>query len=404
MAVDAKKLKRDFPIFDSHPKLAYLDSAATSQTPHAVLAIMQDYYERYRSNVHRGLYEIAEGATDAYESARETVTAFIGANSDEVIFTSGATASMNMLVSMLEHSGVIDRGDKIVVSALEHHAVVVPLQELAKRNKCELAFVPLRDDFTLDEEEALSLIDEKTKIVAVTLASNVLGTMPDVKKIGERAREAGALMIVDAAKAAGHFPINVRELDTDFLFFSGHKMCGPTGIGVLYGKKKQLEKLEPGFYGGGMVRSVKRRGATYVDTPERFEAGTPPIAEAIGLAEAIRYVCEIGENKIHEHVGGLVKKVIDALREIDGVTVFAALPDVNAGVVSFSVEGVHPHDVAEILARHHIAVRAGHHCAEPLMQELGVPSVVRASFFLYNTEEDIQKLVNGIKSAQEVFK
>lgn len=396
-------LKKDFPIFETYPDLAYLDNAATSQTPNSVLEKMHRYYDRYRSNVHRGLYPIAEQASVEYEKARQSVAKFIHAEPTEVIFTSGATDSMNRLVAMLEHANYFAPGDEIVTTVMEHHAVLVPLIELAKRKGLKLNYAPLKKDLTLDDDALLALISGKTKLVAVSMASNVLGSTTDGAKICERARFAGALTVVDAAKAAGHLPIDVRELNCDFLFFSGHKMCGPTGIGVLFGKEEQLAKLAPGTYGGGMIRCVSQQEATYLDTIERFEAGTPPIAEAIGLSEAVRYLDTIGLNEIHEHISQLVAEATEMLNGIESVTIFAAPAKQNAGVVSFSIESIHSHDVAEILGRNNVAVRAGHHCAEPLMQELGVRSLARVSFSLYNTSNDIKKLRRAILKTIELF-
>ncbi|MBP6881260.1 MAG: cysteine desulfurase [Candidatus Pacebacteria bacterium] len=396
-------IKKDFPIFTHHPELVYLDNAATSQTPRVILEKMNDYYERYRANIHRGLYSTALTASAEYDNARQTVADFIGAQSEEVIFTSGATNSMNKLVAMLEHSDYFQDGDEIVTTVMEHHAVLVPLLELAKRRGLSIKYASLKPDHTLDEEAMLALITNKTKLVAISMASNVLGTMPEVARVCERAREAGALCVVDAAKAAGHFPISVTALGCDFLFFSGHKMYGPTGVGVLFGRSRALASLAPGSYGGGIIRSVNKCNATYLDAPERFEAGTPPIAEAIGLAEAIRYIDTIGLSAIHQHITQLVEKTITVLSEIEEVTVYAAPATHNAGVVSFAVADIHPHDIAEVLGRENVAVRAGHHCAEPLMNELGVKSLTRASFSFYNTESDIDRLAAALKKSTTIF-
>lgn len=404
MALDVATLKKDFPMLVSSPEFAYLDNAATTQTPEPVLTAMDAYYRTFRANVHRGLYGASLRATEAYEGARRAVATFVNAAPEEVMFTSGATAGMNMLVDMLEHSDVIREGDRIVTTALEHHALLLPFREMAKRKGCVLAVAPLRADYSLDEDALEALITEETKLVGITLASNVLGTMPDIGRVAMRAHRVGARVIVDAAKAVGHMPIDVRAHGCDFLFFSGHKMCGPTGIGVLYGKRELLDALKPGSFGGGIVASVHKDDIRYLPPPHRFEAGTPPIAEAIGLAEAVRYLSSVGLESIRAHEETLVAEAIKTLTAEEGVRVFAALPEHNAGVVSFSMEGIHPHDVADILGRHGVAVRAGHHCAIPLMDELCVNAVVRASFFLYNTVDDVNRLAEGVREVRSIFK
>ncbi|MEK7568492.1 MAG: cysteine desulfurase [Patescibacteria group bacterium] len=431
MQLDTETIKKDFPIFYEGPPfvnlrrtalrkpLVYLDNAATSQTPRVVLDAMEAYYTDFRANIHRGSYEEGEMASAAYEEARGKVARFIGADPREVIFTSGATASSNMLVSMLEHSisgssdlpqegqnflRYLKSGDEIVTTVMEHHASLIPLQALAKRQGLTLKHLPLgKDSLTIDHAVLEKLITEKTKIVSVMLASNVTGAVNDVARIAECAHKVGALVICDATAAVGHMPVDVKKLSVDFLYFSGHKMCGPTGTGMLWGRGELLEKLEPSVYGGGIVDEVTLEKATWRGVPARFEAGTPNIAGAIGLGVAVEYLEKIGLTNIQEHSAMLVNEAIKQLEKISGVTVYAECDVQNVGVVSFVVDGVHSHDVAEILGREGVAVRAGHHCAMPFITALGVPATTRASFYLYNTMSDIDALVRGIKKAQEVF-
>lgn len=417
---DTKTIKKDFPYFNDTAGSAYLDNAATAQMPQMVLDTVR-VYEESRANVHRGLYAEAITADTMYEEAREKVAQFIGAKPGEVIFTAGATASSNMLVSMLEHSGIFEAGEEIVTTVMEHHASLIPLQELAKRQSLLVKYISVQG-LSLDYREAEQLITPKTKIVSVVLASNVTGVVNDVSRIVEIAHKVGALVICDATAAVGHMPVMVKTLGVDFVYFSGHKMCGPTGIGVLWGKQEILETLEPGVYGGGIVDEVTLEKAVWRGAPERFEAGTPNIAGAIGLGAAVEYLATIDPARIHAHTSTLVAKAIAEIEKIPGVRVLAEHdPKKNIGIVSFVIEGaspakdrdgsqrgsvfngVHPHDVAEVLGGVGVAVRAGHHCAMPLHAALGVPATVRASFYLYNTEEDIEALVAGVKKVKEVF-
>jgi cysteine desulfurase/selenocysteine lyase len=397
MDLDVKKIKEDFHLFEAEKELVYLDSAASSQTPKQVMRAMSEYYLLHRANIHRGIYTLSEDATVLYEEARGVVADFIGAEQSEIIFTSGTTDSLNMLVRSIEETYPLSKGDEILLSVMEHHSVIVPLQQLAKRNKMKLVYV----NSELDEVE--SLINKKTKIIAITLASNVLGTAHDLSEVVASAKEVGALTLFDAAQAVGHIPLDVKKLDADFIYFSGHKMCGPTGIGVLYGKGELLEALQPSVFGGGQVEEVSRDEAVFLEYPEKFEAGTPPIAGAIGLGRAAEYLSSIGVENIHKHVSQLCETAKEMLSQIDGVEVFASEGE-NSGIVSFSVDGVHPHDVAEILSKNNVAVRAGYHCALPLMKELGVTGLVRASFYIYNDEDDIDTLVSAVEKVKEVFK
>lgn len=401
--------RSDFPSLT--PQAGYLDSAATSLTPVPMLRAMDEYYRAYRASTHRGLYTSAMRATEAYEQARADVATFIGADADEVVFTSGATASANMLTYALEHTLDLREGDEIVTTVMEHHAALLPLQELAKRKGLTLKHITLVGN-TLDYDVAERLITNRTKVVSVMLASNVLGTVNDVERIAKRAHEVGALMVLDATAAVGHIPVDVKTLDCDFLYFSGHKMCGPTGIGVLYGKKEKLENLKPGFFGGGIVNTVTFTEATWNASPQRFEAGTPNIAGAIGLGAAVAYLNNIGLDSIHAHVRELTTHAHEVLGTIPSITLFSAPPAHNVGIVSFAfdgsphseaVRGAHPHDIAQVCADRGVAIRAGHHCAMPLHTELGVPATARASFYLYNTKEDIAALEQSVRRAAALF-
>ncbi len=405
MQFNPQIIKQDFPLFNNVPDLVYLDSATTSQTPQVVLDAMNGYYTTFRANVHRGLYKESETASEAYEGARIKVARFIGAkNPQEIIFTGGATASSNMLIAMLNHSGRLNGGDEMVTTIMEHHASLIPLQEVAERHGLVLKHIPLKENsVTLDYEEAERLITSRVKLVSVILASNVTGTINDVARIAEMAHSVGALVVCDATAVAGHLPLDVEKLGVDFLYFSGHKMCGPTGVGVLWGKKEIIETLEPGIYGGGIVDEVTPEKATWRGIPERFEAGTPNIAGVIGLGGAVDYLEKVGLSAIREHSKWLVQEAILQLSKITGVTVYAMTAEQNVGTVSFTVEGIHPHDIAEILGREHVAVRVGHHCAMPFVTALGVNATTRASFYLYNTKEDVEALARGIKKAKEVF-
>lgn len=405
--LNPESIKKDFPIFREGRSFVYLDTAATSQTPQVVLDAMDVYYTKFRANIHRGLYEVGEDASAAYDDARTKVARFIGAEPREIIFTAGATASSNMLVSMLEYSGIVKEDDEMVTTAMEHHASLIPLQELAKRHNIDLKHLPLAEDFVaLDYAVIEKFITNKTKIVSIMLASNVTGVINDVARIAEVAHKVGALVICDATAAVGHIPVDVKTLGADFVYFSGHKMCGPTGIGVLWGKGEVLEKLQPGVYGGGIVEEVTLARATYRGIPERFEAGTPNIAGAIGLGAAVDYLETVGVENIREHSNELTIEAIKQLSEVPGVRVIAERnPTKNVGIVSFTVEGIHPHDVADILGKEGVAIRAGHHCAMPLVTDaLGLSAVARASFYFYNTSDDIDALIRGIKKAQEIFK
>lgn len=400
-----KDIKNDFPIFKAQSgerPFAFLDSAAVSQMPQIVIDAVSEFYSTYKANVHSGIYAIGVRAVEAYEEARRKVAMFVGANSDEIIFTSGTTASLNMVSRMLEPR--VKAGDEIMVSAMEHHSNFIPWQELAKRTKAVFTVLPLEKDGSLSLDTVRTMIRPRTKIIAVTHVSHVTGAINDVQEICRMAHEVGALCVVDGAQSTPHMPINVREIDCDFFAFSGQKILGPTGIGVLYGKEEHLHKIDPVVFGGGMIREVSKDESTWTDTPHKFEAGTPHIAGAIGLGVAVSYIKGIGHREIMAHERNLAVLTRRALSAMPGVCLYGPENEhETAGIVSFTVEGTHAHDIAEILSRENIAVRAGHHCALPLMNHFGITGTVRASFYLYNTEEDVEQLVRGVRKAQDIF-
>lgn len=402
-----KDIKSYFPILDQEVnghKLVYLDSAATSQKPIQVIEAMKHYYEFDNSNVHRGVHTLGNRATDKYEGAREKVRNFINAiSTQEIIFTRGTTTALNTVASSYGRANVAE-GDEIVITHMEHHSNIIPWQQLAKEKNATLKYIELEADGTLNLEKVRATITPKTKIVSVSMASNVLGTINPIKEIAQIAHANGAVMVADGAQAAPHMKIDVQDLDVDFLGFSGHKMCGPTGIGVLYGKKEHLEKMEPIEFGGEMIDFVGLYDSTWKELPWKFEGGTPIIAGAVGLGAAIDFLTEIGLDNIAEHEHKLAGYAMNQLETIDGLKIFGPRdPMKRCGLVTFNLDDVHPHDVATVLDMNGIAVRAGHHCAQPLMKCLQQVATARASFYLYNTEEDIDRLVAGLRSAKEYF-
>lgn len=405
--MNIQDIRSHFPILHQEVNgkpLVYLDSAATSQKPVSVIETLEKYYKEYNSNVHRGVHTLGTKATDAYEGAREKVRRFINAKStEEIIFTRGATTALNMVA----HSYGLDNlreGDEIVITFMEHHANIIPWQQVAKKTGATLKYIPLQEDGTISLEDVRATVTSNTKIVSVMKVSNVLGVMNPIKEIAKIAHENGAIMVVDGAQAAPHMKIDVQDLDCDFLAFSGHKMCGPTGIGVLYGKKQHLEKMEPVETGGEMIDFVDLYESTWKELPWKFEAGTPIIAGAVGLGAAIDFLEQIGLESIEAHEHKLAAYAMDKLSQIEGMTIYGPKdPGLRAGVVTFNIEDVHPHDVATVLDAEGIAVRAGHHCAQPLMKWLKASATARASFYLYNTEEEIDKLVEGLIKTKEYF-
>jgi len=402
-----KDIKSYFPILNQDVnghRLVYLDSAATSQKPVQVIEAIKAYYEYDNSNVHRGVHTLGNRATDKYEGAREKVRKFINAQStQEIIFTRGTTTALNTVAASYGRANVVE-GDEIVITHMEHHSNIIPWQQLAKEKKATLKYIDLEADGTISLDKVRATITPRTKIVSVSMASNVLGTINPIKEIAQIAHANGAVMVADGAQAAPHMKIDVQDLDVDFLGFSGHKMCGPTGIGVLYGKKEHLEKMEPIEFGGEMIDFVGLYDSTWKELPWKFEGGTPIIAGAIGLGAAIDFLTEIGLDNIAEHEHKLAGYAMDQLETIDGLKIFGPRdPMKRCGLVTFNLDDVHPHDVATVLDMNGIAVRAGHHCAQPLMKCLQQVATARASFYLYNTEEDIDRLVTGLRSAKEYF-
>jgi len=403
--VDWNALREDFPILretaHGHP-LIYFDSAATSQKPRPVIEALQNFYEHDNANVHRGLHTLSSRATEAYEKARKRVAGYIGAaNADEIIFTRGTTESIN-LVAQAWGGKFIREGDVILLTVMEHHSNLVPWQLLAKRTGAQLRFIAVRDDGTLEVEQLSSLLTHQVKLFAFTHVSNSLGTINPVAELCAKARAVGALTLVDAAQSAGHLPINVRELDCDFLAFSGHKMCGPTGIGVLYGRAEVLDSMPPWHGGGEMIVTVELEKSAFKKAPHRFEAGTPNIADAIGLAAAIDYIEQVGRPAIFEHDSRLARYAAERLTELPGTRVFGPKEERGA-LVGFVMDAAHPHDLTTFADQYGLAMRGGHHCNQPLMRRFGVPGTTRASFYFYNTTEEIDRMIEILHAAARFF-
>ena len=402
-----KEIRSYFPILDQeingHP-LVYLDSAATAQKPRQVIEAIEHYYKTNNANVHRGVHTLGNRATDDYEGARDKVRKFINAASTkEIIFMRGTTTALNTVASGYGRQN-IQEGDEIVITYMEHHSNIIPWQQLAKEKGAVLKYIDLEADGTISLEKVRATITAKTKIVSMMMVSNVLGTINPIKEVTKIAHENGAIMVVDAAQTAPHLVIDVQDLDCDFLAFSGHKMCAPTGIGVLYGKQTLLENMEPVEFGGEMIDFVGLYESTWKELPWKFEGGTPIIAGAIGLGAAIDFLEEVGLDNIAQHEHQLARYAMDELATIDGLTIFGPQDEMKrCGLVTFNLDDVHPHDVATVLDMNGIAVRAGHHCAQPLMKWLDVTATARASFYLYNNEEDIDALVKGLRVAKEYF-
>ncbi|CUL00390.1 TPA_asm: cysteine desulfurase [Listeria monocytogenes] len=405
--IDIQKIRADFPILAqeiNEKPLAYLDNAATSQKPKQVIEALTHYYEFDNANVHRGVHTLAARATDAYESARGKVAKFIHAREvAEIIFTRGTTSAINLVVDSYAEAN-IEAGDEIVISYLEHHSNLIPWQQLAKRKGAVLKYIELEEDGTISVEQAKKTIGEKTKIVALAHVSNVLGTITPMKEIAAIAHQFGAVILVDGAQAVPHMEVDVVDLDADFYAFSGHKMMAPTGIGALYGKRELLDAMEPTEFGGEMIDFVELYDSTWKELPWKFEAGTPIIGGAIALGAAIDYLAEVGLANIHAHEQALASYAIEEMSKIEGITIYGPEDaSKRCGLVTFNLEGAHPHDIATILDEDGIAIRAGHHCAQPLMKWLDVSSTARASFYIYNTKEEIDALIDGLKLTKEYF-
>ena len=403
--IDVEKIRKDFPILDqivNDEPLVYLDNAATTQKPKAVLEAVNRYYQEDNANVHRGVHTLAERATASYEAARETVRRFINASSTkEVLFTRGTTTGLNWIGRFAEE--ILEEGDEVLISIMEHHSNILPWQEACRKTGAKLVYVYLKDG-GLDLEDFRKKLTDRTKFVSIAHASNVLGVINPIQEIAQLAHEKGAIVVVDGAQSVPHMKIDVQKLDADFFVFSGHKMAGPTGIGVLYGKEQYLNQMSPVEFGGEMIDFVYEQSATWKELPWKFEAGTPNMAGAIGLAAAIDYLEAIGMDAIEHHEQDLIAYVFPKLQAIEGLKIYGSQDLAKrSGVISFNLGNLHPHDLATALDYEGVAVRAGHHCAQPLIQYLEVPATARASFYLYNTKEDCDKLVEALIKTKEFF-
>ncbi|GAA1712651.1 cysteine desulfurase [Fodinicola feengrottensis] len=418
LTLDVERIRADFPILqrtvrDGH-QLVYLDSGATSQKPVQVLDAERSYYLRHNAAVHRGAHQLAEEATDLYEGARAKIAAFIGARDNEVVFTKNATEGLNLVAYSMSNAAtsgpeaarfVVGPGDEIVVTEMEHHANLVPWQQLCQRTGATLRWFGLTDEGRLDLSDVDSVITERTKLVALVHQSNVLGTVNPVAEIAAKAHKVGALVVLDACQSVPHMPFDVVESGADFVAFSGHKMLGPTGVGVLWGRYDLLAAMPPFLTGGSMIEVVRMEGTTFAAPPQRFEAGVPNIAQVIGLGAAVDYLTEVGMANVAEHEKQLTAYALDAVESLPGVRVIGPPTNVaRGGAVSFVVDGIHPHDVGQVLDDQGVEVRVGHHCAWPIVRRFNIPATTRATFYLYNSTEDIDALVAGIERAQRFFK
>lgn len=393
-----KSSKSQFPILSNNPGLVYLDNAATTQKPRRVIQKISEFYSKYNSNVHRGLYPLSEKSTELYEESRRTVAKFINAEPEEIIFTSGATDGLNAIATMLSSSGLIDKHPRIVLSELEHHSNILPWQRLNPRS---IEYLMLTSDFAIGSSAETKRVD----VIALTHASNVTGSILNIKEILARNNNY-EFSVLDASQSIAHMKVDVKDLGVDFMVFSSHKVYGPTGVGVLYAKKEILEALDPFRVGGGIINEVKRDSATWANLPEKFEAGTPPIAEAIGLSEAVRFIQELGFEKVRLNEQELRIYLVEKLKSISGIRIYHPPLNIDAlGIVSFTIDGIHPHDLAQYLGDRKICVRAGHHCTQILHREvLNIPASVRVSLGVYNTKSDIDKLIEGVNSAMKYFR
>lgn len=413
MTFEPSAIAKDFPILSRKirdgKRLVYLDSGATSQKPSVVIEAESNFYRMHNAAVHRGAHQLAEEATDAYEGARAIVADFLVATSNEIVFTKSATESLNLVAyamgnAMRGNRFFISAGDEIVVTEMEHHANLIPWQQLAARTGATLKWFEVTPEGRLDLGSINSVITEKTKVVALTHQSNVLGTINPLTEIVKRAHEVGALVVLDACQSVPHMPVSVKELGVDFLVFSGHKAVGPTGVGILWGRESLLNELPPFLTGGSMIENVTMTSATWAKAPKRFEAGVPNMAQAVGLGAALTYLQKIGMDNIYSHERELTKYAMEALLQINDLAIVGPQNlNLRGGTLSFTVGDIHPHDLGQFLDSQGIAVRTGHHCAWPLTRKLGVPATTRASFYLYNTTEDVDALIQGIRSAQKYF-
>jgi cysteine desulfurase/selenocysteine lyase len=400
--LDVAAIRKDFPIFETG--IAYLDSANTSQRPRQVTGAMMEYFEKFNSNIHRAAYRIAEEATIRYEATREKVRAFINAESTkEIIYTRGTTEAINLVAYSWGRQN-IKSGDLIVLTILDHHSNIVPWQILAAEKGAKIEYVDIDEKGELRQDQFAELLQRGPKLVAFNLVSNALGTINPARQMVAAAKAAGATVLVDGAQSTPHQPVDVRALGCDFYAFSGHKMLGPTGAGILYGRRQLLEEMPPFMSGGDMIKAVRIEGTTYHDLPWKFEAGTQAIGEVIGLGAAVDYLSNLGMDAVRAHELEITEYAYEALSDVDGLTVYGPQPSRRAGVISFALDGIHPHDLATIADRDQVCLRAGHHCAMPLMTRLGIPATARASFYVYTQRDEVDRLVSSIKEAQRIFK
>jgi cysteine desulfurase/selenocysteine lyase len=408
MTFDVARIRADFPILgrqlNGHP-LVYLDSAATAQKPVQVLDVMRAHQERHNANVSRSVHTLGTEATSAYEGARAKIAAFVNAATpDEIVFTKNSTEAINLVAYAGGQYLKLQPGDEIVISEMEHHSNIVPWQLLCERTGATLRWFGVTDEGRLDESNLDELVNERTKLVSVVHMSNVLGTINDVSRIVARARHVGALVLLDCSQSVPHLPVDVRALNADFIAFTGHKMLGPTGIGVLWGRHSLLAAMPPFLAGGSMIETVSLTGTTYAAPPARFEAGTPPITEAVGLGAAVDYLSAVGMAAIHQHEQDITAYALKALADVPGVRLFGPpTPEGRGGTLSFAVDGVHPHDVGQVLDAQGVEVRVGHHCAKPTCARFGVPAMTRASFYLYTTTDEVDALARGLDQVRKVF-
>jgi len=393
------EIKKDFPIF-ADSDLVYLDNAATTQKPQSVLDTVDSLYKEANANVHRALYSLGSEATERFETSRKKVADFIGVSEKEIVFTSGTTDSINLLARSIGNT--LKPGDEILISEMEHHSNIVPWQQAAQRTGATLKYLSITETGELDLSDANQYFTSNTKIVSLTHMSNVLGTINPIKELSAKAHQVGAVMIVDGAQGASHLPVDMKELGCDFYAFSGHKMVAPTGIGILWGKTALLEEMEPFMGGGEMIKTVTMESSTWNDIPYKFEAGTPNFAQAVGLGAAMDYLKNIGMNEIADHEKKLTRYALDKLNQIDDIRIHGSAKD-RGGVISFNVDGIHPHDLAQFLNEDNIAIRVGHHCAQPLLKTLGETATARMSFYIYNDESDVDKFCDSISDIQKLF-
>jgi cysteine desulfurase / selenocysteine lyase len=399
--IDVDEVRKDFPIFETG--VVYLDSANTSQRPRQVLAAMDEYYTKFNANIHRGAYKFSEIATERYEATRDKAKRFLNARSTrEIVYTRGTTEGINLVAYGWGRKNIA-KGDLIVLTILEHHSNIVPWQILAAEKGARIEWVDIDEHGRLRQDQFAALLEQSPKLVAFGQVSNAMGTINPVVAMTAAAKAAGATVLVDGAQGAPHAGIDVQAVDCDFYAFSSHKMLGPTGAGILYGRREVLEGMDPFLAGGDMIRTVRKEATTYAEVPTKFEAGTMPIAQVIGLGAAFDYLEAVGMEKIRAHERDITEYALEALNEVEGLTLYGPPAGERAGVVSFSLDGIHPHDLATILDRHQVAIRAGHHCAQPLMDRLDVAATARASFYLYTKRDEVDVLVGGIRDAQRIF-